>query len=151
MSTDAQTQNNTDAHTQDNAQEYIDAMARKRGYVLDYHKVMAQHDFEVLQATNTLVQAAYLAPRALDARTKELLFILSLTVMRAGKGHIQSHIRVALDLGVTSREILEAIEIALPEAGIVAFQAGLEAWREVVGAEGLEPTVEVHQGGSGTG
>ncbi|WP_234544505.1 carboxymuconolactone decarboxylase family protein [Streptomyces shenzhenensis] len=71
--------------------------------------------------------------------------------MRAGKGHIQSHIRVALDLGVTSQEILEAIEIALPEAGIVAFQAGLDAWREVVDARGVEPTVQVHQGGSGTG
>lgn len=140
----------TDAQTPNNAQEYVDAMARERGYVLDYHKVMARHDFEVLQATNALVRAAYLAPRTLDPRTKELLFILSLTVMRAGKGHIQSHIRVALDLGVTSQEILEAIEIALPEAGIVAFQAGLEAWREVVDARGVEPTVRVHQGGSGT-
>ncbi|MFB6978550.1 carboxymuconolactone decarboxylase family protein [Streptomyces scopuliridis] len=140
----------TDTPTRNGAQEYIDAMAQKRGYILDYHKVMARQDFEVLQATDALVQAAYLAPRALDARTKELLFILSLTVMRAGTGHIQSHIRVALDLGVTPQEILEAIEIAIPEAGIVAFQAGLEAWREVVGAAGIEPTVAVHQGGSGT-
>lgn len=141
----------TDGQTPNDAQEYIDAMARERGYVLDYHKVMAEHDFEVLQATNALVRAAYLAPRALDPRTKELLFILSLTVLRAGKGHIQSHIRVALDLGVTPQEILEAIEIALPEAGVVAFQGGLDAWREVVDARGVEPTVQVHQGGSGTG
>ncbi|WP_208921517.1 carboxymuconolactone decarboxylase family protein [Streptomyces capitiformicae] len=132
------------------AQEYIDAMAHDRGYVLDYHKVMAQHDFDVLQATNGLVEAAYLRPRTLDRRTKELLFILSLTVMRADKGHIQSRIRVALDLGVTPQEILEAIEIALPEAGIVAFQAGLEAWRETVGATGIEPTVAAREGGSGT-
>lgn len=131
------------------AQAYIDDMARARGYVLDYHKVMAKQDFAVLQAANNLVGAAYLEQRTLDRRTKELLFILSLTVMRAGKGHIQSHIRVALDLGVSPREVLEAIEIALPEAGIVAFQAGFEAWREVVGADGLEPGVEVHEGGSG--
>lgn len=131
------------------AQDYIDDMARKRGYVLDYHKVMAKHDFPVLQAANGLVSAAYLEQRSLDRRTKELLFILSLTVMRASKGHITSHIRVALDLGVTPQEILEAIEIALPEAGVVAFQVGFEAWCEVVGATGLEPNVEVHQGGSG--
>ncbi|MDP9437077.1 MAG: carboxymuconolactone decarboxylase family protein [Actinomycetota bacterium] len=124
-------------------------MARKRGYVLDYHKVMAKHDYDVLQAANGLVDAAYLSQRTLDRRTKELLFILSLTVMRASKGHITSHIRVALDLGVTPQEILEAIEIALPEAGIVAFQVGFEAWREVVGADGIEPSVAVHQGGSG--
>jgi 4-carboxymuconolactone decarboxylase len=119
------------------AQEYINDMARKRGYVLDYHKVMAKHS------------AAYLDDRTLDRRTKELIFIVSLTVMRASKGHIQSHIRVALDLGLTPTEILEAIEISLPEAGIVAFQAGFEAWREVVDADGIEPTVKVHEGGSG--
>ncbi|MGJ5830163.1 carboxymuconolactone decarboxylase family protein [Streptomyces ossamyceticus] len=130
------------------AQEYVDAMARDRGYVLDYHKVMARYDLDVLRATNELVRAAYLAPRSLDRRTKELLFILSLTVMRADRHHIQSHIRVALDLGVTPREILEAIEIALPEAGIVAFQAGLEAWRETVGAVGIEPNSAPGEGGS---
>ncbi|MGY2064971.1 carboxymuconolactone decarboxylase family protein [Blastococcus sp. SYSU DS0619] len=132
-------------------QAYIDDMARSRGYVLDYHKVMAKHDFPVLQAANGLVGAAYLDQRTLDRKTKELIFIVSLTVMRASKGHIQSHIRVALDLGVSPQEILEAIEISLPEAGIVAFQAGFDAWREVVGADGLEPTVAVHEGGSGAG
>jgi 4-carboxymuconolactone decarboxylase len=108
------------------AQQYIDTMARDRGYVLDYHKVMAERDFPVLQAADALVRAAYLKPRLLDRRTKELLFILSLTVMRSEKAHIQSHIRVALELGVSAQEILEAIEIALPEAGVVAFQTGLE-------------------------
>lgn len=131
-------------------QEYVDDMARKRGYVLDYHKVMAKQDFEVLQAANGLVSAAYLDQRTLDRKTKELIFIVSLTVMRASKGHIQSHIRVALDLGVTPTEILEAIEISLPEAGIVAFQAGFEAWREVVQADGLEPSIQVHEGGAGS-
>ncbi len=131
-------------------QAYIDEMARKRGYVLDYHKVMTEHDFEVLQATNDLVSAAYLEERRLDRKTKELIFIVSLTVMRASKGHIQSHIRVALDLGVSKEEILEAIEITLPEAGVVVFQEGFDAWREVTGAEGIEPSVEVHEGGSGS-
>ena len=135
--------------TDDERQAYIDEMARARGYVLDYHKVMAKADFETLSATNALVESVYLRQRTLDRRTKELLFIATLTVMRAGKGHIQSHIRAALDLGLTPQEILEAIEITLPEAGIVAFQAGFEAWREIVGAEGIEPTVAVFKGGSG--
>ncbi|XPP27542.1 MAG: carboxymuconolactone decarboxylase family protein [Leucobacter sp.] len=131
------------------AQAYIDDMAQKRGYVLDYHKVMAKNDFRVLQAANGVVSAAYLEQRLLDRKTKELIFIVSLTVMRASKGHIQSHIRVALDLGLSPAEILEAIEISLPEAGIVAFQAGVEAWREVVAADSIEPSVSVFEGGSG--
>lgn len=136
--------------TERDKQAYVDEMARERGYVLDYHKVMAKQDFDVLEAANGLVDAAYLKQRTLDRRTKELIFIVSLTVMRASKGHIQSHIRVALDLGCSKEEILEAIEISLPEAGIVAFQEGFEAWREVTGAEGLEPSVEVFEGGSGS-
>ena len=135
--------------TREEKQAYIDEMAEKRGYVLDYHKVMTEHDFEVLQAANGLVNAAYLEQRRLDRKTKELIFIVSLTVMRASKGHIQSHIRVALELGVSKEEILEAIEITLPEAGVVVFQEGFEAWREVTGAEGIEPIVEAHGSGSG--
>jgi 4-carboxymuconolactone decarboxylase len=136
--------------TEEEKQAYVDEMAQKRGYVLDYHKVMAEQDFEVLQAANGLVNAAYLKERRLDRKTKELLFIISLAVMRASKGHIQSHIRVALDLGLSKEEILEAIEITLPEAGVVVFQEGFEAWREVTGAEGIEPSVEAFQGGSGS-
>jgi 4-carboxymuconolactone decarboxylase len=132
------------------AQDYIDDMASKRGYVLAYHKVMAMHDFPTLQAANSLVSAAYLNDRRLDRRVKELIFIVSLTVMRAPKGHIQSHISVALDLGLSPEEILEAIEIALPEAGVVAFQAGVEAWAEVIGADGIEPTVQAHDGSRST-
>lgn len=119
-------------------------MARKRGYVLDYHKVMAKSDYTVLKAANGLVEAAYLSERLLDRRTKELIFIVSLTVLKAGSAQIESHIRVALDLGVSAQEILEAIEIALPEAGVVAFQVGFDAWKHVVGATGIEPTVAVH-------
>jgi 4-carboxymuconolactone decarboxylase len=136
--------------TQEDKQAYINDMARKRGYVLDFHKVMAKQDFDALQATNNLVEAAYLKERRLDRTTKELIFIVSLTVMRASKGHIASHIRVALDLGLSKEEILEAMEIAIPEAGIVAFQAGFDAWREVTGADGIEPTVEAFEDGVGS-
>ena len=128
--------------TEAEKQAYIDDMVRTRGYVLDYHKVMVKQDYDVMVATNELVDAAYLKERTLDRKVKELIFIVSLTVMRASKGHIQSHIRVALDLGVTPQEILEAIEISLPEAGIVAFQVGFDAWHEVVGTDGMEPTVQ---------
>lgn len=128
------------------AQTYIDDMVAKRGYVLDYHKVMAAADFPVLQVANQLVSAAYLQQRALDRKTKELLFILSLTVMRAPLPQLRSHIQVGLDLGLTPQEILEAIEISLPEAGVVAFQHGVEAWQDVVQTTPLEPTTSAHNG-----
>ncbi len=128
---------------QSEAQAYVDDMVRKRGYVLNYHKLMANADFPVLKAANGLVSAAYLDERSLDRLTKELIFITSLTVLRASRAQIQGHIRVALAVGGTPTQILEAIEIALPEAGVVAFQEGFEAWCEVVGAEGLEPNADL--------
>src|SRR5690349_18727967 len=125
--------------TGDEAQAFLDDMVARRGYVLDYHKAMAASDLPVLRAADDLIEAAYLSPRSLDRGTKELLFILSLTVLRADKAQIRSHIRVALGEGLSPRQILEAIEIALPEAGVVAFQHGFDAWRECVDAPVLEP------------
>lgn len=129
------------------AQQYINDLAEKRGYVLPYHKLMANADMPVLKAANQLVSAAYTDQRRLSKAVKELIFINSLTVLRASHGHIAGHIRVALDLGVSPEEILEAIEIALPEAGVVAFQHGFEVWADVVGAQPIEPTVKVHGSG----
>jgi len=135
--------------TQDEKQAFIDDMARRRGYVLGYHKGMAAADFDVLKAADALIGAVYTTQRRLDRKTKELVFCATRTVMRAGKGQLQSHIRAALQHGASPEEVLEAIEIALPEAGVVAFQAGFEAWREVVGVEGIEPTIQVFDGGDG--
>lgn len=126
----------------DEAQAYIDRLAERRGYAFRLHKVLAAADLDLLKAMDEVVSAAYLSERGLDKRTKELLFILSLTVMRAPQSQIATHIRLALDAGATDREILEAIEIALPEAGIVAFQHGVEVWAEVVGAAEVQPRQE---------
>jgi alkylhydroperoxidase/carboxymuconolactone decarboxylase family protein YurZ len=123
-------------------QDYLDGMVTKRGYVLDYHKIMANNDFSTLQAANNMIDAAYMKQRTLDRKTKEFIFIVSLIVLRAPKPQIQSHIKVALSLGATPSEILEAIEISLPEAGVVAFQTGVEIWAETVDAEKLEPNVQ---------
>lgn len=126
----------------DARQRYVDDIVARRGYVLDYHKVLAAQDLDVLRAADELVQAAYLDQRLLDRLTKELIFVVSLTVLRGERAHIASHIRAALRAGGTPRQVLEAMEIALPEAGVVAFQHGFDVWCEVIGAEGIEPSVD---------
>jgi 4-carboxymuconolactone decarboxylase len=122
----------------DEAREYLQEMIEKRGYALDYHRTMASNDVTFLKAADNLIRAAYLEPRLLDRRTKELIFITTLTVMRSDRRHIEAHIKVALELGVSPQEILEAIEITMPEAGVVAFQDGVAAWQAVVGSELIE-------------
>lgn len=120
-------------------QAYLDQMVAQRGYVLPYHRALVENDLEVMRSMEGLVARAYLDDRALSDREKELIFVVSLTVMRADPGHIEGHIRKALALGVPATDILEAIEIALPEAGVVAFQHGVECWLRATG-EATEAT-----------
>lgn len=126
-----------------NPQEMLDDMVRQRGYVLEYHKLLVGADMEVARAANNLAEEVFFKERRLDRKIKELLYIVSLGALRAPKKHIQGHIRVALELGMSPEEILEGLEILLPECGIVAFQDAFEAWAEAVGAEPLQPTVPV--------
>lgn len=136
--------------TLEEKQAYLDEIVAKRGYVLEGHKLLANHDLDVLKAFDGIAEAVYLKPRLLDVRTKELLFVLSMVCLRLPPRMIQNHIKLALEAGCTPEEILEAIEIALPEAGLPTFQHGLAAWAEVVGATGVEPSAPSYEGGAFT-
>jgi 4-carboxymuconolactone decarboxylase len=121
-------------------QEYVDKMYRERGYILDFHKVMAAEDFDFLKAYNRLIEAGYTGQRRLDARTKELIYTVILTALKASTDHIKAHIKLALDYGATKQDVLEALEICLPAAGVPAFMVGFEAWKQVVKPDTLEPS-----------
>ena len=55
-----------------------------------------------------------------------------------------------ITLGFSRNTRPHAQHIALPEACVVAFQYGFDAWPEVIVAERIEPTVDTHEGGSDT-
>ena len=122
--------------TDEEKQEYLHYMLEKRGYLFPFHRTLVDNDLEVRQAIEIVHERAYFAERALSSREKELIFIVSLVVVRAEPGHIESHIRKARRVGVPDKDILEAIEIALPQAGVVAFQHGVECWVRVIEADG---------------
>jgi 4-carboxymuconolactone decarboxylase len=124
------------------AQEYIDRIAGRRGSVSEFHAVMAKQDFEVLQATDGLTRTAILQERMLNARTKELLFIVSLVALRGAPDDIRMHLRIALGMDIDPLEILEALEMLIPLGGVVLFKEGFELWREVTGAEGVKPSAD---------
>jgi 4-carboxymuconolactone decarboxylase len=125
-------------------QAYINKIARARGFVLDYHKVLVKHDFEAMQRINEFLEGIYLKRRRLDVRTRELLIIVGLFVQRATQVQVRSHMKVALDLGVSKEELLEAVELVIALAGFVPFQTGLRAWCDVTGATGIEPTIAAY-------
>lgn len=124
------------------AQEYIDQIARKRGAVLEFHKVMAKHDYEVLTRTDDLTRAIVLQERSLDRRTKQLVFTVALAALRGDRDDLARHIQLALNMDISAQEILEALELLLPLGGVIAFKEVFGIWCEVTGAKGLEPTVD---------
>jgi 4-carboxymuconolactone decarboxylase len=135
-------------HTPQEKQAYLDQLVKDRGYVLDYHKVLVKHDFNAMISINQLLETVYLEQRLLDRRTKELLSIFGLVLGRAARGQIQSHMKVAVEHGVSAEELLELVELVLPMAGFATFQIGFSAWCDFFKVEGMEPTVDSFEGGS---
>jgi 4-carboxymuconolactone decarboxylase len=122
--------------------DYINHQVSTRGYAQEYQKICVEHDYDMIVKANDLTQEILMKDRTLDRKTKELVFIAGLTLLRAPQWQIKQHIEVAVALGATKEMILEVIELTILGGGFVVFQHGLFAWTEVFGATGVEPTVE---------
>ncbi len=121
-------------------QAFVDRMYKERGFIFDFHEVMAAEDFDFLKAYNQLIEACYIKRRILDAKTKEIIYMVALTAVKASVDQIKAHIKLAVDYGATKQEVLEALEICLPIAGVPAFMIGFEAWKQVVSPNRVEPS-----------
>jgi len=114
----------------DEEKKYLQEMARTRGYVLDYHKVMVAEDLPFMRSLNDLLAVSYTDQRRLDRKTKELIFIAVLTALGAAKDHIKTNIEVAKRHGATKEEVLELLEMLVLPCGGPKFMLGYEAWTE---------------------
>ena len=124
--------------TMQERKEYVEAMGRKRGYVLEMHRIMAAADFEWVKKYDTFLQATYTSQRLLDRKTKELLQIVVEAALRADVEQIQAHVEVALKEGATPQEILEALQTVVMPMGMLAFRRGLQAWAAAVKPQMVE-------------
>ena len=118
--------------TMNEKKEYLEEMGRKRGYVLELHRIMTAQDFEWVKKYDTFLEETYTSQRMLDRKIKELLQIVVEAALRADIEHIQAHVEVALKEGATPREILEALETVVMPMGMLAFRRGLQAWAAAV-------------------
>ena len=59
---------------------------------------------------------------------EELLQIVVEAALKADVEQIQAHVKVALEVGATPREILEALQAVIAPMGALAFRRGLQAW-----------------------
>ncbi len=112
---------------------YLKEVHEQRGYTLEMHRIMASADLEWARKYGDFIEATYTGQRLLDRKTKELLQIAVEAALRADVEQIQAHVRVALDVGATPREILEALEAVIAPMGALAFRRGLQAWAAETG------------------
>ena len=106
---------------------------RRRGYELDFHRILAAADPEWVERYAAFIEATYTGPRLLDRKTKELLQIAVEAALRADVDQIRAHVRLALREGATPREILEALEAVIMPMGGLAFRRGVQAWAAETG------------------
>ena len=107
---------------------YLAEMQGKRGYTLDFHRIMAGVDMEWTRKYDAFVEATYYDQRTLDRKTKELLQIVVEAALRADVEQIRAHVRLALEAGATPQEVLEALQCVIAPMGALAFRRGLQAW-----------------------
>ena len=103
----------------------------KRGYVLDFHKILIDEDPEFLKSYEELISTAYTNERTLDKKVKEFILISALTAVRASKHQIGTHIKLALEYGATKKEVLEVLECLLPPCGVPSFMNALNAYKDI--------------------
>ncbi len=117
----------------DDSQSFLANAEQTRGYTLEMHRIMAEVDREWAIKYNEFIQATYTGQRLLDRKTKELLQIVVEAALKADVEQIQAHVGVALDVGATPREILEALQAVIAPMGALAFRRGLQAWAAETG------------------
>lgn len=105
------------------AARLIGEMKEARGYMYPSHEYLAAHDPDFLVDYNRLVGRALRhgsesnADRALPAKYVELIVVGVLCFRAASQDAVRTHMRRALALGATRREILEALEAAMVPGG----------------------------------
>lgn len=113
--------------------DLLDSVNASRGYSLPLHQVLAKHDPEVLAGYEEMMRALYLSDRRLDGKTKEFVYVAVLVALGAAEEHIRAHMEKAVREGASAEEVLEAVELIVPAAGVARANVGFEIWRRTFG------------------
>lgn len=117
------------------AKELLDKMYAERGYELQYHRILAQFDPDLLKSLNTSYERLNFESKYLDPKTRELAFIGILATEHEWVG-LPIHFKRALDAGATEEEIMEVICQMLVCIGLPTVLYTLEKWVEFLKKEG---------------
>jgi alkylhydroperoxidase/carboxymuconolactone decarboxylase family protein YurZ len=117
--------------------EYMDEVLEIRGYVYPYQEFWFRTDPEGARAEWEWYKQVR-AKKWLPLKYKELIFLTSALIHKHPRG-IPTHMKKALELGVTKEEILETIQVVSHTAGggipIIAVRILMEILGEPVPLE----------------
>jgi 4-carboxymuconolactone decarboxylase len=111
--------------------EFLNAYARNRGYAHRTHRLLANYDLDAFKAMNPVPVTTAANQRLLSKATKELLFVANFACLRAPKYLVATHIKKAIAVGATEEQILETIELLMPESGRTIFEEAMSAFEDV--------------------
>jgi alkylhydroperoxidase/carboxymuconolactone decarboxylase family protein YurZ len=119
------------------ADELIEEMRARRGYLYPELELAIRLDPEFMRAYDDLVGRVFLydgvdaSGAALSPKYREII-AAALLAGRGRRDHVLVHARNAMRHGASERELLEAFEVALGPSGLPAFLTGLEALHALV-------------------
>jgi 4-carboxymuconolactone decarboxylase len=119
--------------SQNESDDSLNSVSSARGYSLPLHEVLAEHDPEVLAGYEQMMRALYLSDRRLDGKTKELVCVAVLVALGAADQHIVAHMEKAAREGATKEDVLEALELIVPAAGVARANTGFDMWHRTFG------------------
>ena len=105
----------------------------ERGFILQSDRLMMEADPDWQKAWRIFGDATYAQQRRLDRKTVELLQIVANTAMGAHVTTIENHIKMALEIGCTPGEIMEACENVVMITGSNVFHTFQVAYGNVIG------------------
>lgn len=124
-----------DENLKPEAKALLKEMYAQRGYELQYHRILAAFDPELLKALNASYTRLNFNSQYLDAKTRELTFIGILATEHEWVG-LPIHFKRALEAGATEEEIMEVICQMLVCIGLPTVLYTLEHWVAFLKKEG---------------
>ena len=119
--------------TTQETREYLESIRKQKGFILESDVLMMEADPEWQKTWHVFVHATYSSQRRLDRKTVELLQVVANTAMRAGVKTIEAHVKLALKVGATPEELMEACENVVLITGSNAFHEFQAAYANVIG------------------
>jgi len=124
-------------------QKQMDALKAKRGYLLPFHVFLIEHDPDFLDKYDALVERALglgqpVSGAGLHPKYRELI-VAALLAFRGSEEGLKAHVKRALRLGATPKEVLDAFEAAMIPGGAPTLLAGCEALEAVLSDSGAVP------------